>query len=72
MMYLFDGIEPLTLLAKLPLEFTALGMATHRAFDDLAMQAEDIGDANAVLGQLSSILTNCTTCHAGYRFDLAE
>lgn len=64
------GGDPVTLIAKLPLEFKSLGMATHRAVDDLAMEAEDIGDEMALLGQLSSILTNCTSCHAGYRFDV--
>lgn len=66
------GGEPLTLITKLPLEFKTLGMATHRAFDDLAMEAEGIGDTNVILGQLSSILSNCTTCHAAYRFDVAD
>jgi len=66
------GGEPLTLIAKLPLEFKTLGMATHSAFDDLAMEAEDMGNGSVVLGQLSGILTNCTSCHAGYKFDIAE
>lgn len=66
------GGEPLTLMAKLPLEFKKLGMATHNAFDDLATEAEDMGDGAVVLRQLSSILTNCTSCHAGYRFDIVE
>ena len=66
------GGEPLTLIAKLPLEFKTLGMSTHNAFDDLAMEAEDMGDGAVVLGQLSAILTNCTGCHAGYRFDLVQ
>ena len=66
------GGEPATLIARLPLEFKMLGMATHGAFDDLAMEAEDMGNSSVVLGQLSSILTNCTSCHAGYRFDIAE
>ena len=66
------GGEPMTLIAKLPLEFKTLGMGTHRAFDDLAMEAEDLGDGSVVLGQLSAILTNCTSCHAGYRFDASH
>lgn len=66
------GGEPMTLIAKLPLEFKTLGMSTHRAFDDLAMETEDIGDSAIVLGQLSAILTNCTSCHSAYRFDLAD
>ena len=66
------GGEPVTLIAKLPLEFKKLGMATHNAFDALATEAEDMGDGSVILGQLSGILTNCTSCHAGYRFDIAE
>ncbi len=64
------GGEPPTLIVKLPLAFKTLGMSTHNAFDDLAMEAEDMGDGAVVLGQLSAILTNCTSCHAGYRFDV--
>lgn len=66
------GGEPMTLIAKLPLEFKKLGMETHNAFDALATEAEDMGDGSVVLGRLSGILTNCTSCHAGYRFDIAE
>lgn len=66
------GGEPVTLMARLPLEFKTLGMATHNAFDDLATEAADMGDGTVVLGQLSSILTNCTSCHAAYRFDVAD
>lgn len=66
------GGEPITLIAKLPLEFKKLGMGTHKAFDDLATEAEGIGDSSVVLGELSGILTNCTSCHAGYRIDIAE
>ena len=65
------GGEPMTLIAKIPLEFKSLGMATHQAFDDLANEAEDMGDGTVVLGQLSAILTNCTSCHSSYRFDVA-
>ncbi len=62
------GNEPVTLIAKLPLEFKTLGMTTHQSFDDLALEAEDMGDGMVVLDQLGNILSNCTSCHAGYRF----
>lgn len=62
------GNEPITLIAKLPLEFKSLGMATHQAFDDLAIEATDMGDNMVVLERLGGILGNCTSCHAGYRF----
>lgn len=66
------GNEPITLIARLPLEFKTLGMGTHQAFDDLALEARDMGDRMVVLEQLSDILGNCTSCHAGYRFDTAD
>ncbi len=34
---------PGTLMGKLPLEFKQLGLDTHRRFDQLAMNAEDLG-----------------------------
>ena len=65
------GGEPVTLIAKLPLEFKTLGMGIHQAFDDLAMEADDLGDGTIVLGQLSTLLSRCTSCHATYRFDVS-
>ncbi len=67
-----SGGEPVTLIAKLPLEFKKLGMGTHQAFDELAMEAKDMGDGTIVLGKLSTILSRCTTCHAAYRFNVAD
>ena len=64
-----EGV-PVSLMAKLPLEFKSLGMATHTAFDDLAVEAEDMGDREVVLQKLGSLLGNCTSCHAGYRIDI--
>ncbi len=61
------GGVPVTLMAKLPLEFKTLGMATHKAFDDLSQEASDMGDAGVTLAKLGELLNNCTTCHAGYR-----
>ena len=64
------GGEPAALIAKLPLEFKALGMGTHKAFDDLSMEATDMGDGDIVLAQLGELMLRCTSCHAGYRFDV--
>ena len=36
---------PVSLMAKLPLEFKTLGLTTHKAFDALSMEAEDLGEA---------------------------
>lgn len=62
------GNETLALMGKLPLEFKMLGMSTHKAFDILTLEAEGLGNAEVVLGQLADILLKCTTCHAGYKF----
>jgi len=60
--------ESPALMGKLPLEFKTLGLAAHKAWDDIADLAA-IGatyrDINAALGD---ILLNCTSCHAGYQF----
>jgi len=59
---------PLSLMGKLPLEFKQLGMDTHRKFDQVALDAEQLGDASQTLEQLSVLLRNCAGCHAGYKF----
>ncbi len=61
------GGVPLTLMAKLPLEFKTLGMATHKAFDELSQEATDMGDAQVTLTKLGELINNCTACHSGYR-----
>jgi hypothetical protein len=55
---------PGSLAGKLPLEFKKLGHATHRSFDQIAMDADDMGDPTHALGQLSVLLNNCVSCHA--------
>lgn len=61
---------PVSLMAKLPLEFKTLGLATHSAFDDLVVEAEGAGDGKVVMTKLAKLMDNCTTCHAGYRLDV--
>lgn len=68
-MILTKGEDP-AMMAKLPIDFKTLGFSTHSAFDDLAQNATDFGDAKMVMTDLSGILNNCTSCHAGYRFDV--
>jgi len=63
---------PDTLKAKLPMGFRKLGSATHHAFDELALDAEQLGDANHALGQLAALLGNCVACHAAYRIETAQ
>ncbi len=61
------GGVPVALMGKLPLEFKTLGLSTHNLFDELAMNAEDIGDASIMMTGVSNLLQNCTSCHAGYK-----
>jgi len=58
---------PVALMGKLPLEFKTLGFSTHSLFDELAMNAEDIGDASITMTSVGTLLQNCTSCHAGYK-----
>ena len=59
---------PAPLRRKLPVEFRQLGSKTHQAFDDLARDAESLGDPKHSLLQLADILQNCVACHASFRF----
>ena len=61
-----EGESP-AMMAKLPLEFKRLGMSTHKAFDDLADLAAGGAVPMAVLGNLSTLMLNCTSCHQGYQ-----
>lgn len=59
---------PASLAKKLPVQFKKLGSDTHVKFDQIAMDAEDLGDNEHALSQLSVLLQNCTSCHEIYRF----
>ena len=60
---------PASLMGKLPAEFKVLGFDTHRKFDQLALDAEQLGDPNHALTQLTELMSNCIACHAAYRID---
>ncbi len=60
---------PAGLRARLPLTFKKLGQATHVGFDDLARDAESLGDATHALRQLGQVMDNCASCHALYRLE---
>ncbi len=66
-----DDVPP-GLLRKLPAEVKGLGLDTHRAFDDLARIIENGANREQIFAQLGDILRTCTTCHAGYRFDIEQ
>ncbi|MCW8906119.1 MAG: hypothetical protein OQL28_02625 [Sedimenticola sp.] len=63
---------PVSLMSKLPLAFKQLGVDTHRQFDQLALDADQMGDADHTLGQMSRLMQNCVSCHAAYRIALAD
>lgn len=62
---------PVSLMGKLPLGFKTLGLDTHRRFDQLALNAEQIGDPGQAIQELGELLANCVGCHAAFRIDLA-
>jgi hypothetical protein len=68
-----DGhTPPLTLMAKLPMEFKETGMAMHAGFGELAA-AIDRGDpVPALYGRLADQLNACVGCHETYRVDPAK
>lgn len=53
---------------KAPPEFRKLGFATHRAFDEMALHADQFGDREHLLRSLADTMGNCVACHAAYRF----
>lgn len=63
---------PDSLKAKLPKEFKQLAFAVHGAFDQLAMDAESLGDARHTQKQLANILQNCVTCHSMFQIHAAK
>lgn len=58
---------PGALMKKLPLAFKKLGFDTHQKFDALAQDAEDLGDPQHALQQLSMLMNNCVGCHSAYQ-----
>lgn len=60
---------PPTLGKKLPKEFKILGGETHKAFDMLALDSEDMEDKQQTLNQLSTLMKNCISCHATFKFE---
>lgn len=61
---------PPLLKQKLPQGFKRLGMDTHKRFDQLALDAKQVGDRSLVLEQLSTLMQNCVACHEMFRFEL--
>lgn len=58
---------PPGLMAKLPLNFKQLGLDTHKGFDQIAIDAKDMGDAQNTQQQLAQLMGNCVACHATFQ-----
>ncbi len=59
---------PVTLMAKLPLQFKQLALGVHGDFDTIAADAQRGGQPKQTLAQLSKVLQKCTACHEAYEF----
>ncbi len=64
-----DKHVPMSLRMRLPMEFKEMGRATHIGFDNLAIDADGLGDAGHSMKQLGETLQNCNACHASFRLD---
>jgi hypothetical protein len=58
---------PADLKQALPLEFRKLGHSVHSSFDQIALDAESLGDAQHTLSQLGETLSRCVSCHSAYQ-----
>lgn len=58
---------PPALRAKLPVEFRQLGFSVHNDFDQMAMDAESLGDMKHSMTQLAGTLQKCVACHGIYQ-----
>jgi hypothetical protein len=61
---------PGTLMGKLPMAFKKLGFDTHSKFDQLAVDAESLGDGGHALKQLTELMQNCVGCHSAHRLEV--
>ena len=59
--------EHIPLAPKLPPEFRKLGLATHRAFDQIALDAERSGAIDSLSKALAEAMGNCIACHSTWR-----
>ena len=58
---------PDEMLARLPTGFRQIGASVHKAFDQMALDAEGFGDSKYALKQLSDTIAKCHACHATYQ-----
>ena len=58
---------PADLKQALPQGFRKLGHAVHSNFDQIALDAESLGDSQHTLAQLGDTLSQCVSCHSTYQ-----
>lgn len=66
------GEVPPEAMRQLPAEFRQLGFTVHRDFDQIALDAEGLGDPMHTLQQLSRMMNGCVACHASYQIRAVE
>ena len=57
------------LMAKMPLEYKALGMNVRHEMDNIASAAEDGKPTEELLKMTSDTLAKCVSCHAAWRLE---
>ena len=58
---------PADLKQALPQGFRKMGHAVHSSFDQIALDAESLGDGQHTLSQLGDTLSRCVACHSTYQ-----
>ena len=58
---------PQGMMAKLPMDFKALGFATHAVFDEIAESARNNFEPAQTREQMAKLLGNCVSCHKQFR-----
>lgn len=63
---------PADLKQALPQGFRKLGHSVHSQFDQIALDAESLGDSTHTLSQLAETLSGCVSCHSTYQIQLVR
>jgi len=58
---------PTDLKQALPQGFRKMGHTVHNSFDQIALDAESLGDSQHTLSQLGETLSRCVACHSAYQ-----
>ena len=60
---------PASIKQAMPAGFMKMGRKTHLVFEQIAQDAEDLGDPRHTLEQLNRATALCVSCHRTYRFE---